>query len=131
MVVVGATLGLVSQLGVITPVAVGRQRPAAESIRVIDGDTFDYRGQRIRIADIDTPEIDGRCAAERDRAQAAKRRLRTLIGDGGFSLIPSGRDEDPYGRKLRLVMRGGRSVGAQLVSEGLARRWEGRRRPWC
>jgi endonuclease YncB( thermonuclease family) len=32
---------------------------------VIDGDTFDYGGKRVRIADIDTPEVNGRCAFRR------------------------------------------------------------------
>ena len=41
------------------------------------------------------------------------------------------RDEDQYGRKLRMVTRDGRSIGEVLVGEGLARRWEGSRRSWC
>ena len=40
-------------------------------------------------------------------------------------------DEDRYGRKLRVVVRDGWSLGETLVSEGLARRWTGRRLPWC
>jgi endonuclease YncB( thermonuclease family) len=28
-------------------------------------------------------------------------------------------------------LRDGRSLGDQLVSEGLARTWSGRREPWC
>ena len=38
-------------------------------------------------------------------------------------MTPFGRDEDRYGRKLRVVVRNGRSLGDQLVSEGLARTW--------
>jgi endonuclease YncB( thermonuclease family) len=41
------------------------------------------------------------------------------------------RDRDQYGRALRVVYQGGVSIGARLVSEGLARPWEGRRRGWC
>jgi endonuclease YncB( thermonuclease family) len=41
------------------------------------------------------------------------------------------RDVDSYGRKLRIVANGGGSIGAQLVDEGLARPWNGGRRPWC
>ena len=36
-----------------------------------------------------------------------------------------------YGRKLRVVMRDGKSVGQTLVTEGLAEEWTGRRRNWC
>jgi endonuclease YncB( thermonuclease family) len=104
-------------------------RPA--SVSVVDGDTFDVAGERVRIADIDTPELRGRCAQEVRLAQAAKARLRTLLAAGPFELRESGRDEDRYGRKLRVVVRGGRSIGDQLVAEGLARTWTGRREPWC
>ncbi len=101
------------------------------ALRVIDGDTFDYRGERIRIADIDTPELNARCPGEARLAQAAAARLQALLADGRFELRRLGRDEDRYGRKLRVVVRNGRSIGDRLVSEGLARSWSGRREPWC
>ena len=101
------------------------------AVRVIDGDTFDYAGDRIRIADIDTPEVRGRCPEERAQAALATRRLRALLAAGPFELVRSGRDEDRYGRKLRVVVRDGRSIGDMLVAEGLARTWTGRREPWC
>jgi len=44
---------------------------------------------------------------------------------------PIDRDEDRYGRKLRIVKVDGRSVGKQLVNAGLARWYRGGRRPWC
>ena len=105
--------------------------PAA--VRVVDGDTFDYAGERIRIADIDTPEVNGRCAYETGLAARATRRLRALLSAGAFELhpLPDGRDEDRYGRKLRIVTRAGQSLGDALVAEGLARTWTGRREPWC
>ena len=79
------------------------------------------------------PETGGaRCASERALGDRAKHRLAELLSTGSFSLVSNGsRDKDQYGRALRLVLQGGQSVGAILVSEGLARRWEGRRRPWC
>ncbi len=107
--------------------------PLPSAVRVIDGDTFDYRGDRIRVADIDTPEVEGRCPYETRLAAQATARMRVLLNEGPFELHPlaSGRDEDQYGRKLRIVTRGGRSLGDQLVAEGLARTWSGRREPWC
>jgi endonuclease YncB( thermonuclease family) len=55
-----------------------------------------------------------------------------LLAAGPFELETiGGRDEDLYGRKLRIVTRDGRSIGDQLVAEGLARTWSGRREPWC
>lgn len=105
--------------------------PVSGSVHVIDGDTFDHGGERIRIADIDTPELNGRCAEESQLAAAATRRLRSLLEAGPFELVPVERDEDRYGRKLRIVLRGRRSIGDMLVAEGLARTWSGRREPWC
>ncbi|MEK1928755.1 MAG: hypothetical protein AAAC47_03015, partial [Pararhizobium sp.] len=41
---------------------------------VVDGDTFWLAGEKIRIADIDTPELSPpRCEAERVKGEAAKR----------------------------------------------------------
>jgi endonuclease YncB( thermonuclease family) len=103
-----------------------------DSLDVIDGDTFRFEGEKIRIADIDTPEVKGRCAQERALAARATDRLAVLLAAGPFELETiGGRDEDRYGRKLRIVTRNGRSIGDQLVAEGLARTWSGRREPWC
>lgn len=100
---------------------------------VVDGDTFWLDGTKIRIADIDTPEIgQPRCDYEYELGMRATRRLVDLLNAGPFELLTIGnRDEDQYGRKLRVVTRNGRSLGDQLVREGLARTWTGRREPWC
>lgn len=99
---------------------------------VVDGDTFRLKGRTYRIADIDTPEThDPRCAAEAALGVKATRRLAALLNAGAFSLEPIERERDRYGRTMRVVTRNGRSIGAMLVQEGLARRWDGRRLPWC
>lgn len=99
---------------------------------VIDGDTFWFQRQKIRLADIDAPELSPpRCADERQRGEAAKQRLLELLNGGPFALTIGMRDEDRYGRKLRTVTRDGQSLGDVLVDEGLARRWSGVRQPWC
>lgn len=100
---------------------------------VIDGDTFTVADATIRIADIDAPETHPpRCEQEARLGAQATRRLQELLNSGPFVLSrPGWRDEDRYGRKLRTVSRDGRSLGAVLVSEGLAREWIGRRMPWC
>lgn len=102
-----------------------------QAVDVIDGDTFRLDGESIRIADIDTPEVNGRCAYESALAERATQRLAVLLAAAPFEMQPAGRDEDRYGRKLRIVTRGGHSLGDQLVAEGLARTWTGRREPWC
>ncbi len=113
--------------------AMDRSAPLTGPVHVIDGDTFDYGGTRVRVADIDTPEVRGQCPYETRLAARATQRMRALLAAGPFELRPlsSGRDEDRYGRKLRIVTRGGRSLGDVLVAEGLARTWSGRREPWC
>ena len=99
---------------------------------VVDGDTFWFRGETIRIADIDAPEVSPpRCQREADLGEATTRRLQSLLNAGPFTLVAVARDQDQYGRKLRIVSRGGRSIGEMLVAEGLARRWDGPRRSWC
>ncbi len=99
---------------------------------VVDGDTIWYQGNKIRIADIDTPETHpSRCAEEARLGSAATERLQALLNAGPFSVAPIERDTDIYGRQLRVLSRGGESIGGQLVSEGLARWYGGGRRPWC
>ena len=99
---------------------------------VVDGDTAWIEGEKIRVADIDAPETHpSRCEEEARLGTRATERLAELLNAGALELKTIGRDVDRYGRKLRVITRGGRSLGDQLVSEGLARTWEGRRRPWC
>ena len=99
---------------------------------VVDGDTFWFGGAKYRIADIDTPETHGpRCAAEGALGAQATQRLQVLLNAGPFTLESVDRDEDRYGRSLRVVTRRGSSIGGMLVAEGLAREWGGARRPWC
>lgn len=100
---------------------------------VVDGDTLWLEGVKIRIADIDTPEISQpKCDYEYDLGIKARDRLVVLLNQGEFEAVTIGsRDEDQYGRKLRVLLRDGRSIGDQLVAEGLARTWSGRREPWC
>ena len=100
---------------------------------VVDGDTIWITGQNVRVADIDAPEThDYRCPEEKALGDRATQRLHQLVNSGPVTLEPTGtRDADNYGRKLRLVMVNGASVGETLVSEGLARYYEGGKRPWC
>jgi len=100
---------------------------------VVDGDTFWIDGEKIRIADIDTPETHpSRCVEEARLGNAATDRLQALLNAGAFELEPINRDTDRYGRKLRIVVRNGQSLGRVLVSEGLARTYAGGHRDsWC
>ncbi|EXL02082.1 MAG: thermonuclease family protein [Pseudaminobacter sp.] len=99
---------------------------------VVDGDTFWFEGIKIRMADIDAPEISQpQCDDELKAGVAARTRLLDLLNHGPFSLLAGWRDEDRYGRKLRIVARDDTSIGEILVREGLARPWGASRFGWC
>lgn len=101
---------------------------------VIDGDTFRYNGDKIRIVGIDTPETHpSKCPREEELGQRATVRLQELLNAGGFELKPlPDRDEDRYGRLLRYVVRNGSDVGDVLISEGLAHSYNGGAKvAWC
>ena len=145
----GMARGLLLILGIVLSATVASARPGealrdTESARfdacgrgerincVIDGDTFWYAGEKIRVADINTPEVsDPQCAREAQLGERASARLLALLNQGAFSLETVDRDRDPYGRLLRTVTRDGASVGAVLVGEGLAEEWQGTRGGWC
>ncbi len=100
---------------------------------VVDGDTFKFAGETIRIADIDTPETHPpRCAREARLGERATERMQALLNAGPVTLEPYKRPHDRYGRRLAVVTRDGVSLGERLVAEGLARRYDGgHRRGWC
>lgn len=95
---------------------------AQPTIAVVDGDTLRVDRRLVRLIGLDAPELHGACAA---------RRLAELV-QGGVTLHPHGRDR--YGRTLALVFDAdGRNLATVLISEGLARRYDGRgpRSGWC
>ena len=95
-----------------------------------DGDTYWEGHEKIRLADIDTPEIEhAQCPAERAAGERAKRRLLDLLNAEPYRIQRTGTDR--YGRTLAIVTNRGGSIGDRLVREGLARTWSGRREPWC
>lgn len=92
--------------------------------RVIDGDTIDIGGERIRLQGIDTPESRQRCRDERgaeyDCGHDATDALRRLIGHAPVrrELEPS---RDRYGRALGgCFTASATNINRWLVKEGLA-----------
>ena len=108
-------------------------QPGPRNTCVVDGDTFWIEGEKVRIADINAPEThSAQCSFEQQLGERATSRLIALLNQGPFDLdLWSARDRDRYGRLLRVVTRRGRSLGAELVAEGLAEHWKGRRSNWC
>lgn len=103
-------------------------------IRVIDGDTFEYRGETIRIANIDAPESGWRaeCMAEAMLAERASTVLNTLLTFRGDPLIEFERQgADRYDRTLALVTVDGSDLGETMIEYGFAVEWTGNRADWC
>lgn len=102
--------------------------------RAIDGDTFVCFGERIRLENIDAPELHARCERELDAAKAAKLfAQQSLDSASHIEVVVIGRrPKDRYGRMLAKVRVDGIDLGEQLIRAGLARRYHGeRRQSWC
>jgi endonuclease YncB( thermonuclease family) len=90
--------------------------------RVIDGDTLDIRGERIRLFGIDTPELGqpwwDKEGKEHDAGISARDALTSLIEGKRVSVKVL--REDKYQRSLAIVKVDGRDVARSLVSQGWA-----------
>jgi len=98
---------------------------------VHDGDTVrTCSGERVRILNIDAPEMPGspKCEDRRrqgwcDYALAERSRdaLSVFLMSGPMQIERSGNDK--YGRTLARLTVNGRDAGAYLIAQGLARPW--------
>lgn len=83
-------------------------------IRLVDGDTFWYGGERIRIRGYDAPEPFEAGGFE------ATQRLEWLLHEGEVRLYPHAQDGD--GRTLADVYVDSRNVAEVMVAEGYAKK---------
>jgi len=90
--------------------------------QVIDGDTLDLAGRRMRLHGIDAPELDQTCGRADGGSwpcgRAARDRLAALVTEAETAC--TARDRDGYGRIIATCTAGGRDLGETLVGEGLA-----------
>jgi micrococcal nuclease len=99
---------------------------------VVDGDSFRLGKRRIRIRGIDAPEREGACEAETVLADRSSVKLAEMLSAGPFTMTAVGGNErDQYDRELRVLTRGGRSIGGAMVQAGLAHDYRGRKTSWC
>lgn len=100
-----------------------------------DGDTITFEAPvkvGVRVQNIDTPEIKGKCEFERRKAAEARDAVAAILDTGRDVRLTAVQPElDVYGRVLANVVVDGVDLGERLVAMDLARRWDGKRRPWC
>ena len=132
-----------------SPVGMAAQRTSAQATicSVHDGDSIRLcSGERVRLANIDAPEMPGspRCVGRRHGARSAnispanrqgrnpawcnpeiavrsRDALAAFVRSGPVTLRRQGTDR--YGRTLARVTVNGRDAGQMLIGLGLARRW--------
>ena len=104
------------------PVRVARAAGAVAGFaRVIDGDTLEVGGVRIRLHGIDAPESGQSCRAGGNRWSCGRDAARALAGRiGGRSIACEERDRDRYGRVVAVCRASGMDLNAWMVAEGWA-----------
>lgn len=115
-----ALAGLASCLAACHPIPAGAQAVSGPAT-VVDGDTLDLTGMRIRLFGIDAPETKQSCqrggqlwACGTDAAQFVRR----MAGAGAVRCI--GTEHDVYGRLVARCEVGGIDLGQSLIAAGLA-----------
>ncbi|HPF23135.1 MAG TPA: thermonuclease family protein [Hyphomonas sp.] len=87
---------------------------------VIDGDTIEIHGERIRIDGYDTPESGSMCGTI-NVYQKASNALADFVWHKNVVCDTNGKDR--YGRRIADCKAGGKSVAEYMVEQGWARDW--------
>lgn len=109
---------------VLVVIALAVQRsmpPLTGAVRVVDGDSLEIGGERVRLGGIDAPELHQSCgAAGRDWPCGAKAKaaLAALVEGADLRCRPV--DEDRYARAISICAADGRDIAARLVEQGWA-----------
>lgn len=89
---------------------------------VYDGDTFEIRGQRVRLKGIDAPEMSQTCQDDRERSYAcgdsAANYLKQIVASQPVQC--RGDEKDKYGRLIANCYIGGRDINREMVNAGWA-----------
>ena len=122
MLKIASCLFVLAAFGLSPPPAAAVEARISGAIVVIDGDTIDVNGTRIRLFGIDAPEGDQTCTTTRGKV--------ALCGDwvsGQVRETYQGRqascrrvDTDRYGRTVARCAVSGVDMGQDLVAKGLA-----------
>ena len=115
------------------------QRVPATVLSVYDGDTITVEARiwpgltwmgSVRVRGVDTPEIRGKCAAEKAAAIAARNFVRNAVGD---AVTLAGVAHGKYAGRVvaDVVLSDGRNLATVLIEAGYAPYEGGKRRAWC
>ena len=89
--------------------------------RVVDGDTLEVRGARMRLYGIDAPESKQRCRKGGRTWSCGREAARALAqAIGSRTVVCEARDRDRYGRVVAVCRSRGADVNAWMVAEGWA-----------
>ena len=109
---------------------------------VVDGDTFAASvdvgngvttSVRVRVINVDTPEIKGVCSDEIKRANQAKDFAKRVLPRGTKVELKNIKDDKYTGRiDANVILPDGRDFGSVLIDNKLGRRYSGGKRAgWC
>jgi len=104
-----------------SPSAAANNNKIVGHASVIDGDTIEIHGTRIRLFGIDAPEGGQTCTVHGKPfrcGQQAAFALADMIGNKTVECRP--KDRDRYGRIVAVCLAGGKDLNAWLVANGLA-----------
>jgi len=114
---------------------------AAKVVKVYDGDTFTVEAYpwpgitanaSVRVDGVDTPEIRGKCEAEKQKAIQAREFVKGLIL-GELVFLEHVKHGKYAGRVVADVkLEDGDSLADKIISQGLGREYHGgKREGWC
>lgn len=91
------------------------------NVRVVDGDTLELQGQKIRLFGIDAPELHQTCHISRQPwacGEAARKALTAKIGQQDVRCVA--KSADTYGREVSVCYLGSENLNAWMVRQGWA-----------
>lgn len=111
-----------------------------ELVEVIDGDTFRAKvkiwlGQtvtvKVRLKGVDTPEMNGKCTAEKELARQAKAFAEKWLKENQTQLVNV--HYGTYAGRVLATTRqpDGMTLSTALLSQKLAKPYRGRKAHWC
>lgn len=124
-----AAVFLLMSVGLITcqeAIKPANAQPATQIIgraSVIDGDTIEIRGQRIRLWGIDAPESAQTCTGDNGAIEPAGRRSANALAEfiGEANVTCTERDRDRYGRAVSVCTVQAVDVSREMVAQGWSR----------